>query len=166
MADVATVRSPADAIPYRPNPVWSFIRKEPLGFAGFLIILMYFVFALGAVWIAPYDPEAVDFTAMLAAPGADHLFGGAGDDTFYAKDLPSKLPKKTRLPPNAGDDEISSPASNSQTNSPLAASRHLSASSFPPMNTRSREMAGTEKFSSFNVAAHKTGGRRAMAAPS
>ncbi|HEX6609863.1 MAG TPA: ABC transporter permease, partial [Hyphomicrobiaceae bacterium] len=88
MADVATVRSiPVDAIPHRPNPVWQFIRKEPLGFAGFLIILMYFVFALGAVWIAPYDPEAVDFTAMLAAPGADHLFG----TDQYGRDVFSRL---------------------------------------------------------------------------
>jgi peptide/nickel transport system permease protein len=88
MADVATVRSiPADAIPHRPNPVWSFIRKEPLGFAGFLIILMYFVFALGAVWIAPHDPEAVDFGAMLAAPGADHLFG----TDQYGRDVFSRL---------------------------------------------------------------------------
>ena len=88
MADVATVRSiPADAIPHRPNPVWSFIRKEPLGFAGFLIILLYFVFALGAVWIAPHDPEAVDFGAMLAAPGADHLFG----TDQYGRDVFSRL---------------------------------------------------------------------------
>jgi peptide/nickel transport system permease protein len=88
MADVATVRSiPVDAIPHRPNPVWQFIRKEPLGFAGFLIILMYFVFALGAIWIAPYDPEAVDFTAMLAAPGADHLFG----TDQYGRDVFSRL---------------------------------------------------------------------------
>lgn len=88
MADVAAVRSiPAEAIPHRPNPVWEFIRKEPLGFAGFLIILMYFVFALGAVWIAPYDPEAVDFGAMLAAPGAEHLFG----TDQYGRDVFSRL---------------------------------------------------------------------------
>lgn len=50
MADVAAVRSfPADAIPHRSHPVWSFIRKEPLGFAGFVVILLYFIFALGAV---------------------------------------------------------------------------------------------------------------------
>ena len=68
MADVATARSiPADAIPDRPNVVLEFVRKEPLGFIGFLIILLYFVFAVGAKWIAPYDPEAVDFTAMLDA---------------------------------------------------------------------------------------------------
>jgi peptide/nickel transport system permease protein len=88
MADVATVPSfPADAIPHRPNPVLQFIRKEPLGFGGFLIILVYFMFALGARWIAPYDPEAVDFTAMLSAPGADHLFG----TDQYGRDVFSRL---------------------------------------------------------------------------
>lgn len=88
MADVAAVRSfPADAIPQRAHPVWSFIRKEPLGFAGFVVILLYFIFALGAVWIAPYDPEAVDFTAMLSAPGAEHLFG----TDQYGRDVFSRL---------------------------------------------------------------------------
>lgn len=88
MADVATARNiPADAIPHRPNPVLQFVRKEPLGFAGFLIILLYFVFALGARWIAPYDPEAVDFTAMLSAPNADHLFG----TDQYGRDVFSRL---------------------------------------------------------------------------
>lgn len=88
MADVAAVRSfPADAIPHRSHPVWSFIRKEPLGFAGFVVILLYFIFALGAVWIAPYDPEAVDFTAMLSAPGAEHLFG----TDQYGRDVFSRL---------------------------------------------------------------------------
>lgn len=88
MADVAAVRSfPADAIPHRTHPVWSFIRKEPLGFAGFVVILLYFIFALGAVWIAPYDPEAVDFTAMLSAPGAEHLFG----TDQYGRDVFSRL---------------------------------------------------------------------------
>lgn len=88
MVDVATARSiPADAIPHRPNPVLQFVRKEPLGFAGFLIILLYFVFALGARWIAPYDPEAVDFTAMLSAPNAEHLFG----TDQYGRDVFSRL---------------------------------------------------------------------------
>lgn len=88
MADVATARNiPADAIPHRPNPVLQFVRKEPLGFAGFLIILLYFVFALGARWIAPYDPEAVDFTAMLSAPNAEHLFG----TDQYGRDVFSRL---------------------------------------------------------------------------
>jgi peptide/nickel transport system permease protein len=88
MAVTANARNiPADAIPHRPNPVLLFIRKEPLGFAGFLIILLYFVFALGARWIAPFDPEAVDFAAMLSPPSAEHFFG----TDQYGRDVFSRL---------------------------------------------------------------------------
>ena len=76
-----------DTIPQRPNVVMQFIRAQPLGFVGFLIILLYFVFAFGAAWIAPYDPEAVDFGAMLSAPSGDHLFG----TDQYGRDVFSRL---------------------------------------------------------------------------
>jgi peptide/nickel transport system permease protein len=65
----------ADVLPKRPNPVWLFVRTQPLGFAGLVVILTYVISALGAAWIAPYDPEAIDFAAMLSAPDADHLLG-------------------------------------------------------------------------------------------
>jgi peptide/nickel transport system permease protein len=88
MAITAGPRSiPVDAIPQRPNLVLQFVRKEPLGAGGFLIILMYFVFALGAAWIAPFDPEAVDFTAMLSPPTGEHLFG----TDQYGRDVFSRL---------------------------------------------------------------------------
>ncbi len=65
----------ADAIPKRPNPVWLFIRTQPLGFAGLIVILAYLAAAVGAQWIAPYDPEAIDFTAMLTPPNSEHWLG-------------------------------------------------------------------------------------------
>ncbi len=77
----------ANAIPTRENLVLQFIKAQPLGFAGFLIILMYFVFAIFANWIAPYDPEAVDFGAMLSSPGREHLFG----TDQYGRDVFSRL---------------------------------------------------------------------------
>ena len=67
--------------------MWAFIRSQPLGFAGFLIILMYVVAALGAKWIAPFDPEAVDFVAMLAKPDGEHIFG----TDQYGRDVFSRL---------------------------------------------------------------------------
>lgn len=76
-----------DKIPKRANPMMQFIRAQPLGFFGFLIVLMYFVFAVGAAWIAPHHPEAVDFAAMLTAPSADHLFG----TDQYGRDVFSRL---------------------------------------------------------------------------
>jgi peptide/nickel transport system permease protein len=70
-----SVAKPADAIPKRPNPVWMFIRTQPLGFAGLLVIIAYLVAAIGAQWIAPFDPEAIDFAAMLGAPNGEHWLG-------------------------------------------------------------------------------------------
>lgn len=76
-----------DTIPKRPNVFLQFIKAQPLGFVGLLIIIMYFVFALGARWIAPYDPEAVDFAAMLSAPSREHFFG----TDQYGRDVFSRL---------------------------------------------------------------------------
>ncbi len=76
-----------DTIPKRPNVFLQFIRAQPLGFVGFLIILLYFIFAFGARWIAPYDPEAVDFGAMLTGPNAEHFFG----TDQYGRDVFSRL---------------------------------------------------------------------------
>ncbi len=77
----------ADAIPKRPNAVASFIVQQPLGFIGLLVILIYVVAALFATWIAPYDPEAIDFVAMLGAPSSEHLFG----TDQYGRDVFSRI---------------------------------------------------------------------------
>lgn len=88
MADVAlTPSTAAQARPRRPNPVLNFIRKEPLGFIGFLIILLYFALAFGAYWISPFHPEEIDFAAMLAAPSAEHPMG----TDQYGRDVFSRL---------------------------------------------------------------------------
>ncbi|MCL4145027.1 UNVERIFIED_CONTAM: hypothetical protein GTU68_033767 [Idotea baltica] len=43
-----------------------------------------FFSAIFAKWVAPYDPEAIDFFARLAVPSTDHLMGtdGFGRDIF------------------------------------------------------------------------------------
>jgi peptide/nickel transport system permease protein len=87
MATTSAPTATIDQIPRRPNPVLQFIRAQPLGFVGVIIILMYFVFALGANWIAPHDPEEVDFAAMLTGPSIDHLFG----TDQYGRDVFSRL---------------------------------------------------------------------------
>jgi peptide/nickel transport system permease protein len=87
MAAVSSVATSATAMPNRRNPVWAFIRSQPLGFAGFLIILMYVIAAIGAKWIAPFDPEAVDFVAMLSKPDSEHWFG----TDQYGRDVFSRL---------------------------------------------------------------------------
>jgi peptide/nickel transport system permease protein len=88
MATVATTPSIAvGTLPRRPNALWQFIKVQPLGVAAFFIILVYVVCAFGARWIAPFDPEEIDFAAMLAKPGADHWFG----TDQYGRDVFSRI---------------------------------------------------------------------------
>lgn len=69
----------ATAIPYkvprRRHPVLQFALQQPLGAGGLILILVMVACALFAPWVAPYDPLAVDYGAMLAAPSRDHLLG-------------------------------------------------------------------------------------------
>jgi peptide/nickel transport system permease protein len=87
MADMTATDAFTEKVPKRANPAVQFIKAQPLGFVGFLIVLLYFVFAIGASWISPYHPEAVDFAAMLTAPSPEHLFG----TDQYGRDVFSRL---------------------------------------------------------------------------
>src|SRR5215468_6290818 len=55
--------------------VKDFCLRRPLGAAGAAVVLLLVVVALSANVIAPYDPEKVDFGAMLARPSAAHWLG-------------------------------------------------------------------------------------------
>ena len=55
--------------------VLDFARRRPLGAAGALVVVFLFLLALSAELIAPYNPVAVDFGAMLSRPGAAHWLG-------------------------------------------------------------------------------------------
>jgi peptide/nickel transport system permease protein len=83
---ITTVPAATD-LPKRKSATWQFIRSQPLGFAGLLIILLYVVLAVGAKWIAPFDPEEIDFAAQLTRPSAEHWFG---TDQF-GRDVYSRL---------------------------------------------------------------------------
>jgi peptide/nickel transport system permease protein len=74
-------------LPKRPNAVLDFVKSQPLGTCGLLIIALYVAFALGAAFIAPFDPEAIDFGAMLARPGEAHWFG----TDQYGRDVFSRI---------------------------------------------------------------------------
>ena len=52
-----------------------FVRERPLGAVGAALIALTSVMAAAAGWIAPYDPLANDYAAMLAAPSASHWLG-------------------------------------------------------------------------------------------
>src|SRR5206468_3020497 len=64
-----------------------FCRARPLGAIGAAVIVVMFVVALAAPVLAPYDPEAVDFGAMLARPTLAHWLG---TDSF-GRDVLSRL---------------------------------------------------------------------------
>ena len=55
--------------------VRNFVRRRPLGAVGAAIILAMVVLAATANLIAPYDPLATDYGAMLSAPGRSHWLG-------------------------------------------------------------------------------------------
>src|SRR5712692_8052801 len=67
--------------------VVAFCRRRPLGAIGAAVVVLMIVVALTATLIAPYDPLAVDFGAMLAAPSAAHWLG---TDSF-GRDVLSRL---------------------------------------------------------------------------
>ncbi len=87
MADITVSPTLAQAHPRAPNPVLHFIRQQPLGVAGFLVILIYFGLAIGAAWISPFHPEEIDFAAMLTAPNREHIMG----TDQYGRDVFSRL---------------------------------------------------------------------------
>ncbi|MCK6449617.1 MAG: ABC transporter permease [Alphaproteobacteria bacterium] len=73
MADVAIPA--AAARPRRRNALLAFCIAQPLGAAGAIAIIVMGAAAIFAERVAPYDPVAIDFGAMLAGPTVDHWFG-------------------------------------------------------------------------------------------
>jgi peptide/nickel transport system permease protein len=69
------------------DAVSEFIRARPLGAAAAAVIVLMLLVAIFAAQLAPYDPEAVDFSAMLARPSTAHWLG---TDSF-GRDVLSRL---------------------------------------------------------------------------
>jgi peptide/nickel transport system permease protein len=81
-----TVEAPAAPPGWLATSV-EFARRRPLGAIGAAIILVMFAVAVAAPVLAPYDPQGVDFGAMLARPSAAHWLG---TDSF-GRDVMSRL---------------------------------------------------------------------------
>jgi peptide/nickel transport system permease protein len=68
-----------DALPEARRPwleaVIGFARRRPLGAVGAAVVAMMIAVGVFAPWLAPYDPLAIDFGGMLAAPSPDHWLG-------------------------------------------------------------------------------------------
>jgi peptide/nickel transport system permease protein len=60
------------------------LLADPLGLTGLVLVLLFFASAIFADWLAPFDPNAIDVRARLAAPSLAHLAGTdqLGRDTF------------------------------------------------------------------------------------
>jgi len=67
--------------------VRAFARRRTLGAVGAVVVLIMIVVAIFAGPLAPYDPLAVDFGAMLTRPNAAHWLG---TDAF-GRDVLSRL---------------------------------------------------------------------------
>ena len=52
-----------------------FVRKQPLGTFGLLIVVAMIICAVFAPWLAPFDPEENNFDTMFVAPNLTHLLG-------------------------------------------------------------------------------------------
>lgn len=83
MSGVVTSTS-APAAPRRRAAILAFVKQQPLGTFGISIILVMAFAAAFADLLAPHDPEAISFSAMLQPPSATHLFGtdALGRDIF------------------------------------------------------------------------------------
>ena len=64
-----------------------FVRRQPLGTFGLLIVVVMFLAGAFAPWISPFDPEENDFSAMMEAPSLVHWLG---TDQF-GRDIFSRL---------------------------------------------------------------------------
>ncbi|HEX9702739.1 MAG TPA: ABC transporter permease, partial [Rhodospirillales bacterium] len=76
------LKSPADAgvAELAPRPpllrqAVDLCRKQPLGTAGLAVVLVMVFMALGAPYIAQFDPEANDLANMLRAPDETYILG-------------------------------------------------------------------------------------------
>lgn len=65
---------------------------RPLALVGLVLIAFWVVLAIGASWIAPFDPNAQDFARNLP-PGGEHLMGTDG----LGRDVWSRLLFGTRV---------------------------------------------------------------------
>ena len=71
----------------------TFARRQPLGAIGLSIILVVFVGAVSANWVAPYDPNISIADDRLVGPSARHLFG----TDHLGRDLFSRMLFGTRI---------------------------------------------------------------------
>jgi peptide/nickel transport system permease protein len=65
----------------------SFLRTQPMGAAGLVVIILMTIAAIMPEALSPYEPEAIDFASMLAPPSWEHPLG---TDSF-GRDILTRL---------------------------------------------------------------------------
>ncbi len=70
-----------------PNKIVEFCQQQPLGAVSFVIIFAMMFAGIFCELVTPYDPLAIDFASILAAPSADHWCG----TDAYGRDICSRL---------------------------------------------------------------------------
>src|SRR5713226_2597304 len=66
---------------------FDFLRRQPVGAIGMVLVLIFGLAGIFADWIAPYSPTSNDFAAMTEAPSWSHWLG---TDQF-GRDLLSRI---------------------------------------------------------------------------
>jgi len=69
---------------FQTKTLWKYFRRNRLAVGGLLIILLIFLVAGSASWIAPHDPGKTDVSLKLKPPSSRHLLGTdqLGRDVF------------------------------------------------------------------------------------
>lgn len=84
---MAATTSSHEMLPRRPFWLLDFIRRQPTGALAALVVLIMIGAGLFAGQVAPFDPRANDYGAMLASPSAAHWLG---TDNF-GRDILSRI---------------------------------------------------------------------------
>jgi peptide/nickel transport system permease protein len=81
VADTTVVAARA---PRQPSVILDFSKSQPIAALSLLFIILLALASAFADYVAPYDPLALDFESILAAPSAAHWFGtdNFGRDIF------------------------------------------------------------------------------------
>jgi peptide/nickel transport system permease protein len=77
MATVDTAIANTEEVPQRSRltALRQFARRNPLGVAGGIIVIVMIIMAVFADWLTFYNPTANDFSVMHEAPSAAHWLG-------------------------------------------------------------------------------------------
>ena len=100
MAETTQATTPAEVeaegLPKAQSPVRQFIKKfmrRKTAVAGLIFIVFILILAVIGPYITPYDPNAYDYSALLASPSIEHIWG---TDEF-GRDVFSRIIAGTRL---------------------------------------------------------------------